>query len=105
MKGASLYYFSTSLGTWPLRSKPGVEPVPPALGEWSLSHQTIREAPKKELYFHQVGCSLLAGPVCALLPRMWLWVLPRRVLGDGVPTSLAPHSPSHGPSLARSHRL
>lgn len=26
-KGASLYYFSASLGTWPLSSQPGMEPV------------------------------------------------------------------------------
>lgn len=39
-EGASLYYLSASLGTWPLSSQPGMEPVPPALRQWRLSHRT-----------------------------------------------------------------
>lgn len=101
-EGASLYCLSSSLGTWPLSSQLEMEPVPPALGGWSLIHRTTREVPKKELFSAQVGCLLLPGLVCALLPCMWLRELPCRVLGDGAPTSPAPHHHSHCPSLARS---
>lgn len=54
-----------------------------------------------------MGRLLPAGLACALLPRVWLWVPPRRVLGDGVPTSPAPHSPSpaRGPRLSPRARL
>ena len=32
-------------GTWDLVPWPGIEPEPPALGVWSLSHWTTREVP------------------------------------------------------------
>ena len=69
-EGASLYCLSASLGTWPLSSQLEMEPVPPALGGWSLIHRTTREVPKKELFSAQVGCSLLPGLMCALLPHV-----------------------------------
>ena len=35
----------SSCGMWNLVSWPGIEPRPPALGAWSLSHWTTREVP------------------------------------------------------------
>ena len=48
---AALGIFSCSLQTlscsiWDLVPCPGIKPQPPALGAWSLSHWTAREAPK-----------------------------------------------------------
>ena len=34
-----------SCSMWDLDPRAGVEPVPPALGAWSLSHWTTREVP------------------------------------------------------------
>ena len=34
-----------SCGMWDLVSQPGIQPRPPALGAWSLTHWTTREVP------------------------------------------------------------
>ena len=36
---------SLSCGMWDLLPCPGIEPWPPALGAWNLSHWTTREVP------------------------------------------------------------
>lgn len=106
-EGASLYYLSASLGTWPLSSQPGMEPVPPALRQWRLSHRTPGRPRRRSSVSARwvarcpqalrVLCSHACGCGCP----------PRRVLGDGVPTSPAPHSPSpaRGPRLCPRARL
>ena len=33
---------------WDLVPRPGIEPGPPALGVWSLTHWTTREVPETE---------------------------------------------------------
>ena len=106
-EGASLYYLSASLGTWPLSSQPGMEPVPPALRQWRLSHRTPGRPRRRSSVSARwvarcpqalrVLCSHACGCGCP----------PRRVLGDGVPTSPAPHSPApaRGPRLCPRARL
>ena len=39
-----------SCGMWDLVPRPGIEPRPPALGTWSLSHGTTREVPLTSLF-------------------------------------------------------
>ena len=38
--------WTLSCGIWDLGPWPGIEPGPPALGAWSLSHWTTREVPR-----------------------------------------------------------
>ena len=43
-------FFSSSMqtlswGMWNLVPQPGIEPAPPSLGDWSLSHWTTKKAP------------------------------------------------------------
>ena len=54
-----------------LVSRPGIEPGPPELGAWSLSHRTVRGVP--ELIFHfrslrRMVCSHDASFRSAILP-------------------------------------
>ena len=39
-----------SCGIWDLVSRPGIEPRPPALGTWSLSHWATREVPLRSFF-------------------------------------------------------
>ena len=36
--------------TWELVPRPGMEPRPPALGAWSITHWTTREVPENNVY-------------------------------------------------------
>ena len=55
---------------------PGVEPRPPALGAWSLSHWTIREVPLS-IYFYLLCPSALAwAPIPCHLSPGWLYWCP-----------------------------
>ena len=38
-----------------LSSQSGIEPVPPALGAWSLNHWTTREVPSHTFFFTYVS--------------------------------------------------
>ena len=54
IQGHFLYLFSFFFGcamqhsSW---TRPGLEPVAPALGEWSLNHWTTREIPEAIFFF------------------------------------------------------
>ena len=39
------FFFILPRGMWDLIPPPGVEPVPPALGVWSLNHWSARKVP------------------------------------------------------------
>ena len=45
-------------GMWDLVPWPGIEPEPPALGAWSLSHWTTREVPELHTLKGQILCEL-----------------------------------------------
>ena len=45
-----------SCGMWDLVPWPGIEPRPPALGVWSLSHWTTREVPDPLLFHWKQVC-------------------------------------------------
>ena len=49
-KAAFIYLAATDLSCcmWDLVLSPGIEPRPPALGVWSLSHWIIRQVPRLE---------------------------------------------------------
>ena len=38
-------FLAASHGMWDLSSRPGTEPVPPAVDAWSLNHWTAKEVP------------------------------------------------------------
>ena len=59
-----------------LVSRPGIEPVPPALAARNLNHWTAREVPMKTLILHQhlliyrfseIPINSLVGSVCVLV--------------------------------------
>ena len=51
---------------WDLVPWPGIEPRPPALGAWSLSHCTTREVPGPCIYLFLLNC---------ILPNLCYWNL------------------------------
>ena len=53
-------------GLWDLVPWPGIKPMPPVLGAWSLSHWTIREVPGH--YFLNLAWFVLIYPCCFYLP-------------------------------------
>ena len=53
-------------GMWDLVPWPGIEPRPPALGAWSLSHCTTREVPGPCIYLFLLNC---------ILPNLCYWNL------------------------------
>ena len=48
-----------SCAMWDLVPRPGIKPRPPALGVWSLSHWTTREAPQGSGFFFLTFCKYL----------------------------------------------
>ena len=54
-----IYIYIAALGLsysmWDLVPWPGIEPGPPALGAWSLSHWTTREVPPKFTFTHTLS--------------------------------------------------
>ena len=55
-----------SCGLWGLVPWPGIEPGPPALGAWSLSHWTAREVP--DISLKSVKCIIVAHPSLVFTP-------------------------------------
>ena len=39
------FFLAASCGMWDLVPRPGIEPIPPSLGAWSLNHWTAKEVP------------------------------------------------------------
>ena len=54
-----------SCGMWNLFPLPGIEPGPPALGAWSLSHGTSREVPRLQLLILALLTSSVLVPFLA----------------------------------------
>ena len=48
--------WTLSFGIWDLIPWPGIEPIPPVLGAWSLSHWTTREIPYYYSWFLITNC-------------------------------------------------
>ena len=61
-----------SCGMWDLVFWPEIEPRPPALGEWTLSHWTTREVPN--LIFLRFGSKCVLGMcMCSLSKTLATW--------------------------------
>ena len=41
-----IFIYLASCGMWDFVSRPGMEPMPPALEAWNLNHWTTREIPE-----------------------------------------------------------
>ena len=63
---------SLSCSMWGLGPWPEIEPWPPALGAWTLSHRTTREIPCAKFFTHFISLTLHGNPfcVCSELPPL-----------------------------------
>ena len=87
-----------SCNMWDLVPWPGVEPRPPALGAWSLSHWSTREVPWKSFSMQENPSKPQFSPGSS--PALF-WRLPHQALVL-VPTSVTtcrPKAPGQGPLL------
>ena len=49
--------------------QPGIEPMPPALGQWSLKHWTTREIPQLDFLNFVLGYSQLTSNIMRVLDK------------------------------------
>lgn len=62
------FLFCLFFAPTPWVSLPGIEPVPPVLGAWSLNHWTPREVPRSHFFMRFVACSPLLGTFSSHYP-------------------------------------
>ena len=83
---AALGIFDLHWGMWDLVPWPGMEPAPPALEAWSLSHWTIREVPGLCHLDAQVLClNQISTPMVQIFKgNMQHWHQSERILSKSV---------------------